>query len=1348
MSIALNHLFVVGIGASAGGLEALSSLVAHLPTNSRMCYVVAQHMSPQHRSMMVDLLARSSTVNVREAADGMELEPNILYVTPPNRNVEIRGPKIVLSDTFPEGPKPSVDLLLKSLAEAHGEATVAVVLSGSGSDGAQGIRAVKGAGGITIAQEPGSAKYDSMPEAAIRTGSVDIVLPPDRIGAELAKIIAAPRGPGMLKAEEPSDAYSTIIDMIRHRANIDFEDYKPTTISRRIDRRLAALRLDTLEDYVDYLGSHPEEIDKLCSDILISVTSFFRDATAFEALDRALAEIVTTKGASDTLRVWVTGCATGEEVYSIAILIAERLRGDSMLRRVQVFAVDIDEAPLAFARRAVYPATALTGISEDLLARYFIRAGDNHYQVTKDLRDWVVFSRQDITRDPPFSRLDLVSCRNLLIYFNQGLQTRVLEAFHYALNPGGVLFLGKSETVGPNEVLFSVIDRTHKIYRRNAGRRMPLAFLGAATRNFTGGQRSAAEARTETPPVAALMQRTLADAYAPPPSVAVDETMHILHVHGDVSPFLRLNPGRAEQDILTMATPELRSTLRAVMHRALRGDYVHHYLDARMANGNGDGLVRISVRAINPMGSVPWLHLVTFERLPTGGLYAPRERTTDEGEDTRVAELEYELGATKEHLQTVIQELETANEELQATNEELQSSNEELQATNEELETTNEELQSTNEELETVNDELRAKSSELFQMTADLKNIEESLEFPLILIDTDLRMRLFNRAARGLFDISEDNQNMPVMHLTDRMDMPEMRRNLIRVINTGDSIRTEVRDQSDRYYQQSIVPYRDPQKGISGAVVTMVDVTERAQMQRILGQLNSQFAEAQRISHVGSWRYVLETGDVVWSDEVYRICGLQDDRRVERLDDFLTVFHSEDRDTARAAVVTAVEEGRGFSFKLRVVRPSGESRQVWVEGLAESADDGRVVALFGVLRDITESVEAARLLTESHARMATVLDTIVDGIIVINSKGLVLLANRAAHQMFGYSSETGELIGKNVNILMTDADHRHHNQHLNSYMRTGRRKIIGISRDVVGRRRDGTTFPLEIAIGEIFDEVMTGDRTDRRAFIGTLRDISRRKLYEEALLTAKRTAEAASQAKSTFLAQVSHELRTPLNAIIGFSEIIKEGILGPVKPPKYEQYAGDIFSSGHHLLRIINDLLDLSRIEAGKVSIASDVVDLVEVVTTTVKLLEVTIEEKSLRLELHMPSDLPKLKADDRAIRQMLINVLSNAVKFTSLAGAIVLTARVEPDGGMTVSVSDSGIGMTAEEITWALEPFGRANSDRARKHEGTGLGLVITKSLVELHGGTLGIQSTPGKGTVVTIHLPHIRVMAALPTL
>ncbi len=1343
-----SSLIVVGIGASAGGLEALSTLVANLPVDSNIAYVVAQHMSPQHRSMMVDLLARSSTVQVVEAADGMLLEPDILYVTPPNRNLEIRGGRITLSDTFPGGPKPSVDLLMKSLSDGHGELAVGVVLSGSGSDGAQGVRAIKAAGGITIAQEPASAKYDSMPEAAIRTGSIDIVLPPERIGPELIKLVRAPRGADARRLDEASNSYATIIDMIRHRTNTDFEDYKPATIGRRIDRRLAALRIDSLEDYVDYLSSHPEEIDKLRADILISVTSFFRDHASFEALDRAIGESLARKSPGDAFRIWVPGCATGEEVYSIAILIAERLRGDSMLRRVQMFAVDIDDAALSFARRAVYPASAIATLDEALINRYFVRTGDNHFQVAKDLRDWVVFSRQDITRDPPFSRLDLVSCRNLLIYFNPKLQTRVLEAFHYALNPNGTLFLGKSETIGSNDSLFSIIDRTHKLYRRHPGQRIPLGFLGGAQRGFVPGGRVGIEQKPEQPPIVSLMQRAFAEAYAPPPSVAVDEGMRILHVHGDVTPFLRLNPGRAEQDILTMAAPELRTTLRAVLHRAMRAGEDGVFLDARMAEGSGIRHLRISVRPMNARGSVPWLHLVTFETLPAAAVMVARDDGAEDGEaglsdDTRIAELEHELNATREHLQTVIEELETANEELQATNEELQSSNEELQATNEELETTNEELQSTNEELETVNDELRAKSAELFQKTADLENIEESLEFPLLLVDTDLRIRLFNRAARALFGLKEEDVGMSVIQLPMRIDLPDLRRIFGAVLERAEIHRSEVRDASERVFQQLIVPYRDSQRGVNGAIMTLVDITERAQMQRILGQVNTQFSEAQRISHVGSWRYLMANDEVVWSDEVFRICGLVPSAAVLDRAAFVEGFHPDDRVAVRRAFDTAASGGTNFSFKHRVVRPTGELRHVWVEGLCEHDGKGAPLALFGVLRDITESVQAAKLLTESHSRMATVLDTIVDGIIVVNTKGIILMANRAVHRMFGYDDTAESLVGKNINILMPDAEHRRHDEYMQTYLKTGQRKIIGISRDVVGQRRDGQSFPLELSVGEIFDEVMTGDPQERRAFIGTLRDISARKLYEEALLTAKRTAEAANEAKSSFLAQMSHELRTPLNAIIGFSEIIKDSILGPVQPVKYQQYSRDIFQSGQHLLRIINDILDLSRIEAGKVTIENDVVDLSEVTATSVKLIETTVRDKQITLVVDLPSDLPRLRADDRAVRQIIINLLSNATKFTASGGTITVRAMVE-ERGLVTEIEDTGIGMSPDEVDWALLPFGRTYSEKAKSHEGTGLGLVITKSLVELHQGTLVIASQPGEGTRVTVCFPPSRVIGS----
>lgn len=1104
-------LIVVGIGASAGGLEALSALVSNLPQHRSITYVVAQHMSPQHKSMMVDLLSRSSRVAVVEATEGHSLEPDTIYITPPNRNIEIRDRTVVLSEPFAEGPKPSVDLLFTSLAEDNGEHTIGIVLSGTGSDGAHGIEIIKAAGGFTIVQSPESAKYGSMPEAALRTGKVDLVLAPDQVGGELAAMSSTPRELTERHSDDtPTSTFAAVIDLIRHRTNIDFLHYKPGTIQRRIQRRVAANRLATVEDYLDFMSSNPAEIEKLCADILISVTSFFRDRDAFAALRSACLNLLERQPPRTPVRVWVPGCATGEEAYSVAIVIAECLRERRESRPVQIFAVDIDDDALAAARRGHYPASSVEAMEPTILDRYLTRV-DETYQINRELRDMVVFSRQDLTKDPPFSRIDMVTCRNLLIYFNTQLQQRVIELFAYALNPGGIMFLGKSESLGPAaEGLFTTVDRTHKIFTRNPGRRVPLTHVSAGRGVDLAANKLMNRPKAEAPPLPQLVKSTIGEIYGPP-SIVVDTSLRLMYMHGDVSSYLKLADGTFEQDILQLINPALRTTLMAALHRADRVDHAPVSLELKAPSDDQLRNLRITVRVMPDDGpSGGSLRLISFETIAPEARAAAPASGTEGANDFRVGELEQELTATREHLQTVIQELETANEELQATNEELQSSNEELQATNEELETTNEELQSTNEELETVNDELQAKSNELYHRTADLENIQSTIEASIILVDAEQRIRLFNDAAREAFVLATEEIGRPLTQVAPRFDMPDLKLRLSEVIRDGESFHADVVADEGRTLTLTINPYRVGDRGIAGAVLTLTDVSERARNERRLDELSRELRQAQRIAEIGNWRYLLRSGAMVWSEECYRIAGVNPHTYQPSLAGWIDLFHEDDRDVVRTDVETALRDKTSFGFQRRMQRHNGEVRHVRVEGRAQTSASGELEALFGVVKDVTVEVTATKLMERSHARLSKILDTIADGVGVIDTTGKLLMVNQSMCSMFGYG--TKELLGQNVSMLMPEAIASEHDDYLEAYLRTGEGKIIGSSRQVDGKRADGSQFPVELFVGEVKEDPDTPGGLARHLFIGTMRDMSAR-------MGTSGRAETASKASTDAVAE-------------------------------------------------------------------------------------------------------------------------------------------------------------------------------------------------------------------------------------
>ncbi|WP_108827226.1 CheR family methyltransferase [Ascidiaceihabitans donghaensis] len=761
-------LIFVGIAASAGGLEAASLLVQNLPISANAVYVMAQHMSPTHKSLLTSLISRETKLPVVELKDEITPEPDTIYITPPNLDVMVENGKISLHNPsgHPATPKPSADRLFKSIAADCGDRCVGIVLSGTGTDGSYGVQAIRESGGITIAQDTASAKYDGMPASAIETGCVDLTLTPAQMGQHLEKILSVPRDFDALRhINDQPNRLSELLQILLARTRIDFRDYKDNTINRRINRRMVALGIDDYESYVQHCRTSLEEVDALHRDLLISVTRFFRDPRQFEQLAEEVRTLARNRQRQQ-LRIWVAGCATGEEAYSLAILISEALGGPEVLEKnsVQIFATDIDERALEVARKGVYPITAAQDIPPQYLERYFTTTGGN-LVVSPEIRAITLFSKHNIFQDPPFINVDLVTLRNVLIYFNALLQERVLNRIHYALSPGGLLFLGTSETVGALDVQFEARAGADKIYsKRNLARRDGVA--GFMDQRRLGSSIAQANSQTKATNAAVSeaeiqMFDALAKSVAPNGFIAMQNS-NIVRVFGDITPIMQLT----EDTTLTLNTRILRAGLRdeapslismAAKAKIARGGRWH-----KIAGLDFNEVRLVCYPIINPNGENHFLMaMVTRTETDTETIV---ESLSDKERTKYILQIENEMQSTREALQQTVEELQTSNEELQAVNEEMQSTNEELQSTNEELETSNEELQSTNEELITVNEEMQINSSELQSVTIELSAVLNSTPYPVLVVDQALIIRRASTQALEFFEIEELPQTG--MHLS------------------------------------------------------------------------------------------------------------------------------------------------------------------------------------------------------------------------------------------------------------------------------------------------------------------------------------------------------------------------------------------------------------------------------------------------------------------------------------------------------------------------------------------------------------------------------------------------------
>lgn len=844
-----SKLVIVGIGASAGGLEALKEMMSGLAHTGSLTYVVAQHLSPSHSSLLRDLLRPSTELAVRDVTDKLVPLPDTIYITPPNHDVEyINGALRLLKPKATVGPKPSVDHFFTSLAENYGENTVGIILSGTGSDGALGIRAIKAAGGVALIQDPQTSKYDGMPRAAIQTGSADMVLPAQKVGDVLLGLIALPASMRLpLHEEEIVVAQAKINAHVKRHTGFDLGHYKSATVNRRLSRRMALHKLSSLDNYAEMVRINREEAQQLAKDVLISVTSFFRDPQAFELLRIQLEKMVDETGRDSVIRIWVPACATGEEAYGIAMLISEIVREKGLRTDFLVFATDLDTDALAFARNGNYPDTAVESLPKPMRERYFEHTGRT-YQVKKSLRQNMVFAVQNVIEDPPFSRVDLISCRNLLIYFNRDVQRRVLEIFHYALRTNGRLFLGKSESIELHKELFADLDKKARIYIR---RETPGPSYAVPLRSRRGDGQMEEPARRggpEFPNTNYKLLTAIAERYCPP-AVVINEADEALHFLGELRPFLRFPRGSADLKVFDLVPDEMRGEIRALVHRCRRERQPQTGTVIAVTMDNES---RSFVPVVNALQLDKQLLLSLSFEPAEKPLHSASERGTEEHRDNVIIEeLEKELASTRQHLQTVVEELETSNEELMSQSEELQSANEELQSTNEELQTSNEELQSTNEELLTVNDEMQSKSYELSQLASDLQSMKESLDFPMLVTDQRMHLKHFNRSADQTLPKEGLQVDLSLASIDWHVDMVGLLPTIKNVIRLGKPNEVSINDDQGRTFNVRAMPTLTADGESHGAVVTFIDVSTRAAAETVLRDREAMYRLNFEMSAVG-----------------------------------------------------------------------------------------------------------------------------------------------------------------------------------------------------------------------------------------------------------------------------------------------------------------------------------------------------------------------------------------------------------------------------------------------------------------------------------------------------------------
>ncbi|MEQ8765485.1 MAG: chemotaxis protein CheB [Planctomycetota bacterium] len=1207
---------VVGIGASAGGLEALRLMFSHVSADSGIAFVVIQHLDPEQPSMLTSVLEGITRLPVVETKNGMPVKRNRVHVIPSGSDISIEGGTLRLVPRRLTGRLHlPIDSFFRSLALERRNRAVGVILSGSGADGTEGLRAIKAEGGIAIAQEPDSTRFREMPESAIAAGVVDFRGTPQEIAGELERLCRHPylsfssRIEGELQEPPPSqeESLSAVFALVRQQAGIDFSGYKRTTVLRRIERRMALRQVGGLDEYVALLTDSPEEARSVAQDMLIHVTSFFRDPEAFTALEeKVFAELGRGKDDRDSIRIWIPGCATGEEAYAVAISLLESLGTRAETLAIKIFGTDLSEEAIETARVGRYPESAVVGIAPERLSRHFERM-EGGYQIAKHVRDLCVFVRHDLSRDPPFAKLDLISCRNLLIYFDVELQRRVIPLMHHCLNRKGHLFLGQSETIAGYSDIFAPLDKEHRIFVKT-GESRQLVYPAPADREVEGKLSEGKLTVRRHPAREAQRQADhLLLAHYAPPGVLVNERMEIVQFRGRTGAFLEPPPGQPQTNLLRMVREDLVVHVRDAIESAKARSGSVRIEGLRIQVGSENRVIDLNV---TPLALTPDLtdryFLVLFEESamrPGQGESQTVTTVKREAPSESIAEihrLKTELVATKNYLQSLISEHQAATEDLAATNEEMVATNEELQSTNEELQSIKEELQSTNEELSTVNDQLQTRNQELDQIASDLENVLSSVEIPVIIVDLELRVRRFTPSVSDIASFIPEDVRRPIDDLKMKLQVDDLPSRIREVIDGLSPKEWEVQRRDGHWFQMHIRPYRRSDQRLDGAVLAFLDVD-------ILKHAREE-AESTR-------DYARNIVDTVTAALVV-------------LDSSLRIL------SANASFLR--------SFSISTERIEGKSL------FALGAEPWQLPA-------IRKTLEAS---VTTHAPFSAL-------------------------------------------EVKTELPH------------LGRRVLSLTGRPIISH---GVASMMLLTVDDITE--LRALETERELLLASEKE-------------ARLEAERANQAKDLFLAILSHELRTPLSTMLMSAELLKQI---PTEDLRIERASASIERAAKAQSRLIDDLLDVSRIVSGKLMLDLAPVDLEAVVQGAIDIVQPTAQAKSLDLDLVVDGEIGTVCGDSLRLQQVVNNLLSNAIKFTSHGGRVSVRIRRDRDQAQ-LTVTDTGMGIRPEVLSQLFNRFVQADSSVTRTHGGLGLGLSIIRHIVEAHGGQVHAES-PGEGHGATFRV------------
>ncbi|TPE42811.1 chemotaxis protein CheB [Pontibacter mangrovi] len=1344
--------YLIGIGASAGGLEAIHRLFDHFPSNSSFSFVIIQHLSPDHKSLMADLLSKHTSMQVQEAEDNMFTRPNCVYVLPSGKQLTLEYGRLRLEDKArSREPNFAIDLFFESMAKSRGKHAIGVVLSGTGTDGTKGTRAIKKAGGMVVVQSPETAKFDGMPRSAIDTGFVDFVLPPEQMPKEIIEYTRkVPLVKTLIdKTEEDEDSLvlQEILDLVCTHTQTDFTNYKLGTIQRRIRKRMDHLKVSDLKGYLHYLHEHPAEINKLCQEFLINVTSFFRDPEAFESMAKdVIPKIISSKAPGEQVKVWVAACSTGEEVYSLAILFHEAYERLGKEPEVKLFATDVDQQAIVQASKGGYPAGIAKQVSPERLQRYFTSKG-NRYVVKEEIRKLVVFAQHDLQKDPPYSRIDLISCRNMLIYLNPDLQNKVMALFPYALNLGGYLFLGPSEHIGELKPFFCEENRKWKIFQKIKEGRSGRQSYGIS--NYTSNYKQT----NPSAPFKATPSSRYNDAFMDAVSedfkvtaLYVDENYQLLHGIGDINRFLKFPDKRLHFNLIKMVPEELAVTLSVGIRKALKQDRKVVARQVTIKMGKKDQLVHVSIRPIMQEKDDHKIILILLQEM---GEVAPLPKVSeinsfvsDADYYHQLTNLEAELKEARESLQLTVQDLSTANEELQSTNEELMSSNEELQSSNEEM-------QSLNEELHTVNSEHQLKIKELQELNEDLDNYIRSSNVGQLFVDHNLVIRKFTPSVEGLINIIDSDLGRPIHHLSHNLKYNRLIDDIKHVNNTSDEVEREVEAEGGKFYLMRILPYLKHDGNKDGVVVSFVDVTTLKTLTNVVqGVLNSS------LNSIMAFRAV--------RDEKQNVQDFNWTLLNKKAEGLVGASQSELLDTSVTEMLPMLRKSGLFRKFVRTIS-SGESlhmeqqldfngEKAWYEIAAVKMGDGVTLTM----ADITEkknsedrvlvAYEELKLAEEDLIKLNNELEKRVDSRTqaLANSEERFRMVSIATNDviwdwdlvnnqvwwsdsllsMLGYSAEEVSPGVDGWYEMIHPDDRKDVEKNINQAINAGKEQWSGEYRM---QKKDG-----DFAFVSNRARIMHNEYGMAYRVLGSFIDLTDLKKTQEKLQETNEHLLRVIEDLDTFVYTASHDLKAPIGNIEGLMLLLEDQIVasGPIDgeptEPVFEMMKGAI----SRFKNVIKDLTDIAKVQRDTDG-GAEQVDVREVFEDVRMDMSETLESEHAQIEIDFEEE-PLIKFSRKNLHSVLYNLVSNAIKYKAEDRDPVVKLRTRRiDGYVLLTVEDNGLGISKENQSKLFTLFKRFHAHV----DGTGMGLYIVKRLVENANGFIQVQSEEDQGTTFKLY-------------